>query len=107
MSAMATMPRARSHSGSEPSLRQLLGRRATSRTTRPAAPACAASPSSGDHQGLPQCLQASVTICPADDGPEVRKDVGGGKSMEERPNLVGRRTFSPQTLRKKQLMKTR
>ena len=45
MSAIATMPRARSHSGSATWLRQLLGRRGTSRTIRPAAQTCAASSS--------------------------------------------------------------
>ena len=45
MSAIATMPRSPSHSGSAIWLRQLLGRRGTSRTIRPAAQARGASSS--------------------------------------------------------------
>ena len=68
MSAMATMPRLASHSGSDTWLRQLLGRRGTSRTIRPAAQACAASSSWSVQPVLPMCGYVSVTIWRAYDG---------------------------------------
>ena len=55
MSAMATMPRACSHSGNATWLRQLLGRRGTSRTIRPADQTWAASSSCEVQPVLPTC----------------------------------------------------
>jgi hypothetical protein len=55
MSAIATMRRARSHSGSDTWLRQLLGLRGTLRTISPAAQACVASSSCSVQPVLPMC----------------------------------------------------
>jgi hypothetical protein len=55
ISTIATTPRAASHSGSGAWLRQLLGRRGTSRTIRPAAHTCCASSSWVVQPVLPMC----------------------------------------------------